>query len=66
MDTWFFKSLMDYFDSDHDGTLDKDEWKAMFTTLSAAMPPEEVLAAEREWTSLFDTIDESEDGRLGN
>jgi len=66
LDSWFFKRLMDYFDTDHDGTLDKEEWSLMFETLSGNVPSDTrtSLGSESQWGSLFDTIDAGEDGHL--
>ncbi len=66
LDSWFFNSLMDYFDTDGDGTIDKTEWSLLFRTMKSAMPSDAAssVGTEDEWTALFDTIDAGEDGRL--
>ena len=55
----FFDGLMDQFDTDQSGYLDKLEWMAML----AALDDGETESAE-EWASMFDIVDAGEDGKI--
>ncbi len=57
----FFTALMDQFDTDQNGSLDRVEWMAMLHTLSDASAAAE---NEADWAAAFDVIDVGEDGKL--
>ena len=55
---------MDYFDTNRDGSLDKDEWSFLFQSLSQNLPADVRAGTEEEWLGVFDMVDAGEDGRL--
>ena len=55
----FFSGLMDHFDTDQNGVLDRTEWMAMLATVD-----DSGVETAEDWSAMFDRIDVGEDGKI--
>jgi Ca2+-binding EF-hand superfamily protein len=64
----FYNSLMDSFDTDGNGVLDKGEWMAMLASLdvgkNVSLEHQSPEAVSAEWEQMFSVIDSGDDGVL--
>ena len=59
MEAVFYDRLMQHFDTDRNGVLDKTEWMMMLSSLDTSN-----TQSPEDWSAVFDVIDGSEDHQL--